>query len=140
MEDIFDKEENAKNIYVIRHKLADLKEDAYYGSNIYSMTIGPYLIVMRPSRSILSGVEVVAKYPNLLGYEKIDVSLYEKDNHHLISLRENPIFKSYKPIQYNTFEGPNGTINFSDGHDMPILHLCELIKYLIRLSNLTAFS
>ena len=130
MEDIFDKEENAKNIYVIRHKLADLKE---YGGS-YTMDVGPFKI-------ILYGTKTVAKYSNVLQYEKLHVTLSEKNGQYYshVDLREDVRFKDYKPIQYNTFEGPNGTVNFSDGRDMPILHLCELIKLLTRLSNLTAF-
>lgn len=56
-----------------------------------------------------------------------------------ISLLHDERFSNYEPIRYNTIITPNGIINIGDGGGMPIDTLCELIRYLHRLNNLTAF-
>lgn len=139
MDDVFDKQENSKNIYVIRHKLNDLKK--FPGHNHYELQIGPFVVKIFPDRH-----GDPARHEYITQYEKVAVHVYEpwrqpngKTQHQLLSLREDPRFKNYQPIQYNVFESPTGSINLSDGQDMPIPHLCELIRYLYRLANLTAF-
>jgi hypothetical protein len=136
MDDVFSKEENQKNIYVIRHKLAALKPEGgrYYQYHVgnYTLHIYTYAIQDVPVR----------EETNLLKYEKVSVVLNETTKSGVtsnISLRDDPQFKNYEPIQYDIIETPNGKINLSNGDNMPIGYLCELIRYLHRLSNLTAF-
>ena len=57
------------------------------------------------------------------------------DQYDYIDLLNDDRFRNYQPIQYNIVNH----INFSDGTHMPLLYLCELIRYLYRLSDLTAF-
>jgi hypothetical protein len=141
MEDIFNKEEYAKNLYVIKHKLNDLKRVP--GASYFEMEIGPYLLRMWAGR--MGDPDEIIQY--LAQCQKIDVQLYELERKidnkvqgmSGISISQHPLFKNYKPIQYNTIETPNGIINMSEGNEMPLNHVCELIRYLYRLSNLTAF-
>lgn len=125
-------DENPKNLYVIKRKLAQL----------HATSPGLYELDVKPFK-----VRIHTPYPppqvdSILRHEKVDVDLIELNNKDKkwISLREDSRFKDYKPIQYNVFEGPNGSINLSTGKEMPILHLCELIRLFYRLSNLTAFA
>ena len=130
---------NPKNLYVIRRKLATLKKPVGFGD--WKLTIGPFDLSILPPYGTGYGPEPKADY--IIQLEKVDLNLREMDargNSLYLSIREDPRFKNYKPIMYNTFEGPNGIVNMSDGHGMPILQLMELIKYLYRLANLTAFA
>ena len=136
MEDIFEQDENAKNIYVIKHKLSDLKRPPY--SSAFVWKIGFYTVTIYTDRTYSSDDCITQ-------YEVVDVHLYEdiRKGDHVntvsIKLTEDSRFKNFKPIMYNTVETPNGIINLSNGKEMPILFLCELIRYLYRLANLTAF-
>jgi hypothetical protein len=139
MEDIFNKEEHAKNLYVIRHKLNNLKRVVWAGH--FEWYFGPFIVKIFADKH---GDPAAFQY--VTQYEKVDVHVYEvsrkdeKENQQtLINLLDDSRFNNYKPIQYNIIETPNGTINMIDGHQMPINYLCELIRYLHRLSNLTAF-
>jgi len=138
MDFTLDKEENVKNIYVIRHKLGNLKPCQgntgrwEYGVKPFNIVIFAYGIGDVPS----------LQEDNLLRFEKVDVVLNEftkEGTASSVRLNEDPRFKDYEPIQYDVIESPGGRINLSNGNKMPILHLCELIRYLHRLSNLTAF-
>ena len=141
MEDVFNKEENQKNIYVIKHKLAELKK--YPNASDWEWNIGDFRVVIRvPEEDYWKARD--NKDDSIVKHDKLDVTLYEasKANPSLtnyVNLRDDPRFKSYKPIQYNTLDLPGGAINLSDGQGMPLINLCELIRYLHRLSNLTAF-
>lgn len=138
MDFTLDKDENAKNIYVIRHKLGNLKPCRGSGGR-WEYGIGQFNVVIF--------VYDIGDVPrdqadNLLKFEKVDVVLNEftKDGAaSSVRLNDDSRFKNYEPIQYNVIESPGGRINLSNGDKMPILHLCELIRYLHRLSNLTAF-
>jgi hypothetical protein len=139
MDDVFDQKENSKNIYVIRHKLNDLKRSPLH--NYFEWRIGPFVVKIFPD-----GHGNPALHDYITQYDTVAVHVYEPYRtsngeimHQLLSLTEDSRFKNYQPIQYNVFESPTGSINLSDGQDMPIAHLCELIRYLHRLSNLTAF-
>jgi hypothetical protein len=136
MDDPFNQEEFFKNIYVIRHKLSMLKPVNYshweYGVGVFKIYIYPYLIQD----------DQYVKLDNPLRHDKLSVILNETNkfgNTSSISLRDDPRFNTYEPIQYYTIDTPNGKINLSNGDNMPLTHLCELIRYLHRLSNLTAF-
>ena len=70
----------------------------------------------------------------------LDVHLYEmcRDTNgnkydQYIDLEKDTRFKNYKPIKYSEYSG------YSTGKEMPLLNLCELVKYLHRLSGLSAF-
>lgn len=136
MEDIFNKEEHAKNLYVIRHKLGDLKP--LWGGH-FEWQIGHYLV------KIFGAPHGDPQPKYVTQCEKVDVHVYEVSRREegsqekMINLLDDPLFKNYKPIQYNVIQTPNGTINLSDGAEIPINYLCELIKYLHRLSNLAIF-
>lgn len=131
-------DDNPKNIYVIRHKLAALKpvrNKGHYEYHVGTYTVHMYTYEIQdvPTR----------EEDNLLKYEKLHVVLNQTSKSGVtssISLRDDPLFKNYEPIQYNAITTPTGgVINLSNGENMPIGHLCELIRYLHRLSNLTAF-
>lgn len=134
--DLFE-DNNPKNLYVIGRRLAALKKPVGFGD--WQLTIGPFFLsIMPPS---FRGRQ--AQGDSIIDLKEVDISLREIDqrnNSSYVSIREDHRFKDYKPIMYNTFEGPNGLVNMSDGHRMPILQLMELIKYLHRLANLTAFA
>lgn len=138
MDTTLDKEENAKNIYVIRRKLATLKST---NSSYYEYDVGGRFSVRMWAKN--DGRSCV------LNHETIDTNVIEwgpKDDESetrvgtYLDLRTDPRLKDFKPIWYKTFDGPNGTINLGDGKDMPIAHICELIRLLHRLANLTVFS
>jgi len=143
MEDIFNKEENQKNIYVIKHKLAELK---HWPNNYdWEWKIGDFRVVIGPCNDDLRAMQKPDPNDSVVKHEKLDVTVYEssKLNPQLssyVDLRDDSRFKNYQPIQYNVIETPTGgRINLSNGKDMPLIKLCELIRYLHRLSNLTAF-
>lgn len=134
MEDIFNQDENAKNIYVIKHKLSDLKKGSY--QNHFEWKIGFYTIQIYTDRAN-------ARDDIITLHEVVEVVLYEDVNHgknvSIIGLNLDSRFRNYKPIMYNMVETPNGIVNLSNGKEMPIIYLCELIRYLYRLTNLTVF-
>lgn len=138
MDNTLDKEENAKNIYVIRHKLGLLKPVMNRGDR-WEYKVGNFNVVM----FAYDIGDIRPEQPdNILRFEKVDVVLNEftKDGTaSSVRLNDDPRFKNFEPIQYNVIESPGGRINLSNGNGMPIPHLCELIRYLHRLSNLTAF-
>lgn len=130
--------ENVKNIYVIKRKLSELKKRAGYNDYVYY--VGHFILHIYTNSIQDPG----SLDPNdcITKYDKVDVSLLEssKNNQNVIvGLRDDSRFKNYRPIIYSFFDGANGIVNLSDGREMPIINLCELIKYLHRLSNLTAF-
>jgi len=138
MDFTLDKDENAKNIYVIRHKLGNLKP-CRPSEGRWEYGVSPFNVVMF---AYDIGDIPPDQADNILRFDKVDVVLNEftKDGKaSSVRLNDDPRFKDYEPIQYNMIESPNGRINLSSGDGMPILHLCELIRYLHRLSNLTAF-
>jgi hypothetical protein len=154
MEDVFAREEHAKNIYVIKHKLSDLKRVP--GQLFFEWRIGPFYVRIftqlweEKDLGITSTLHLLPADRRNIEYltqaELVDVEVWESARHAdgkswdvVIPLANDPRFKNYKPIQYNVIESPNSSINLSSGRSMPITHLCELIRYLHRLANLTAF-
>ena len=138
MSSIFDSEQFAKNIYVIRHKLGELKPCAGRGDR-WEYPVGNFTVVIF---AYDIGDVPPEQMDNVLRFDKVDIVLNEKNKEGAISsvsIRDDARFKNYEPIQYNIIDSPGGRINLSDGRNMPIHHLCELIRYLHRLSNLTAF-
>jgi hypothetical protein len=131
-------DEHPKNLYVIRRKLAELRPD--YGKSNYRYAVGRYTVHIYPY-DIQDGSPDDLK-DNLLKYETVFIILNETTKGGVtssVSLRDDAPFKNYEPIWYDVIETPNGKINVGNGERMPINALCELIKYLHRLNNLTAF-
>lgn len=146
MEDVFEKEENAKNIYVIKHKLGGLTKGPY--DNHFEWQIGHFLVKIYPQEIqdptptyiyLPSQGQAAKKLDCILQYQQVDVHVEESSTNSPvpshINLNTDKRFKDFKPIQYSVVRD----INLSDGRKMPIIYLCELIRYLYRLSNLTAF-
>lgn len=129
MEDIND---NTKNLYIIRRRLAERVQRP--GVPFFDYFVGNFVIKIRtPAPSSNTNDRITF-------HDILEVSLYEEQrasNGRLydspISLERDSRFQNYKPIKYHE------TVGFSDGRKMPINHLCELIIYLHRLSNLSAF-
>lgn len=132
--DLFE-DEYPKNLYVIRRKLAKLRKPPGYGDWQYE--VGNFRLSILPAFD-----EKDTETECLLDFEHVDISLTEGDkngNRKFVTLRDDPRFKSYQPLMYDVINTPNGSINMSNGHNMPIPTLLELIKYLHRLSDLIAF-
>jgi hypothetical protein len=130
-------DDHPKNIYVIRRKLAGLQKVP--GRSHYEMDIGNFTVVIYTYQIL----DTPPPEPDsIVMHKEVSVVLNERTKAGItssVSLRDDTRFKTYEPIQYNVITTPSGSINLSDGQNMPITHLCELIRYLHRLSNLTAF-
>jgi hypothetical protein len=127
-------DDDVKNLYIIKRRLSEVKRNRhgyfeYFVGDSYVVKIFPIGLFLKPPATVTH-------------YKIMDITLYslsrdKKDparwNENHIRLDSDPTFKNYKPIQYAEFEWNN------NGHNMPILHLCELIKYLHRLTNLKVF-
>jgi len=136
MDRTLEQEEYSKNIYVIRSKLAQLKPtyNGHYEYHVGSFIVHIYLYDIQDTPSTEKSA--------ILAQETVNIVLNETTKSGItssISIRDDSRFKTYEPIQYNVIQSPGGKLNLSNGDRMPILHLCELIRYLHRLSNLTAF-
>jgi len=136
MEDI---NENTRNAYIIRRKLAELKP---HNNTMYRYFVGHFEVQIYPHE--IQDIRPHEKLAdNLLKYKTVHVTLWEegkKSGQQIVRLLDDPRFKNYEPIQYDVHTTPSGKLNFSNGDRMPIPYLCELIKYLYRLSNLSAFA
>jgi hypothetical protein len=131
-------DDNPKNLYVIRRKLAELR--AVRSKGHYEYPVGRYTVHIYSYE--IQDTPSSDPADNLLKHETVNVVLNETDKSGAtssISLRDDPLFRKYEPIWYDVIETPNGRINMGNGDRMPINTLCELIKYLHRLTNLTAF-
>lgn len=124
-------DDNVKNIYVIKQNLSNLKRTKYgdfkYAvGNRFLLTIFTNRIQEPPSSGI---------YDRITHHKTVDVVVDEYNNRNgtsdRIHLNHDSRFKDYEPIKYE---------NSWNGEGMPILQLCELIKYLHRLNNLSAFA
>lgn len=142
---VFD--DNPKNLYVIKHRLSDLRKSP--SGNCFYYEVGNFVVKIFTSR--IQDVKPMAIYKDytkedaeerVTHYETVDVCLYEwvrqahSDSQYesMINMDVDERFSSYAPIQH-VFPYRHGT-----GVEMPIINLCELIKYLHRLSNLSAFA
>lgn len=131
MEDI---NEDTKNLYIIRRRLSELKPMGTPLSPSFHYYVGCFHVIFRaPSAD---------KNKSLVQYPELDVTVSEMFNkpdkislnhEFIIDLEKDSRFVNYKPIKYSKL--PYG----NSGRNMPIHHVCELVKYLHRLSNLTAF-
>ena len=131
-------EDDPKNIYVNRRNLGLLKRVS--GRKYFEYKIGYFTVIIYTYEA----PEPPPTDPdNILTHQTVSVVVNEKTKDGIsssIHLREDSRFKDYKPIQYDIIQTPTGSFNLSDGRGMPITHLCELIRYLNRLYNLTAFT
>jgi hypothetical protein len=75
-------------------------------------------------------------------HDKLDVHLYElvrdpggsgRKIESYVHLEKDSRFSEYEPIKYHKYAG------LSDGSEMPINNLCELVIYLHRLQKIIAF-
>lgn len=132
-------EDNLKNVYVIKQKLAELKPITantgrrfiYYVGESFTVNIDLNDGIYDPDDRITKHGDV-----NIFVYENLRILLSDgtyKNTQYYLNLDSDPRFKNYKPIQYHEFPWCN------IGKHIPIMYLCELIKYLHRLSNLSAF-
>lgn len=133
MEDI---NENTRNLYIIRRRLSERTKRP--GMHYFDYYVGNFLVKIDPNR--IQEHKDWGPDDRITHHDILDVSLYEFKRHTdggsyetYIDLEKDSRFKTYQPIKYKEFAG------YSTGQEMPINHLCELIKYLHRLSNLSAF-
>ena len=133
MEDI---NENTRNLYIIRRRLSERTKRP--GMNYFDYYVGNFLVKIHPDR--IQEHKDYGPDDRITHHDILDVSLYEFKRHQdgssyetYIDLEKDSRFKNYQPIKYKEYAG------YSNGQEMPINHLCELIKYLHRLSNLSAF-
>lgn len=130
--------EDTNNLYVIRHRLADLTKPAY--SSCFHYYVGSFIVKIFTTR--VRDHNFGGSDERITHYDVVDINLVEikrfaggdgATTEEFINLEKDTRFKDYKPIKYKEWAG------YSDGREMPIEHLCELVKYLHRLSNLSAF-
>lgn len=122
-----------KNTYVIRRRLAELRR--LPGESCFNYWVGKFRVRIWTHGIQELPTDVSNDYDNIVSYLLVDVSLYEEDrdkNETYIDLIRDSRFANYKPIQYKQYGN-------SDGREMPIQNLCELIRYLHIISKLSAF-
>lgn len=132
-----EEELDPKNIYVIRQKLATLNKAP--GQNHYEYYAGKFKVSIWTHAIQDPMHEDDSK---ILDHATVDIDLHEIANrddrlYNWVMMHRDIRFIDYEPIQYHYL--PDRRLINRSGRDMPILQLCELIKYLYRLSNLTAF-
>lgn len=126
-----------KNISVIRQKLATLKpapNQTHYEYYVGNFKINIWLDKIQEHAASFS--------EKILDHATVNIDVFEisnRDNqlYDWVYLDRDSRFTDYEPIQYSYL--PGRYQKKTSGQDMPILQLCELIKYLYRLSNLNAF-
>lgn len=133
MEDI---NQYVRNTYVIRRKLGDLRKA--FERDHYEYWLGEKYLVRIFTRRI-QDVGPPDAEDNILRHSTVDVNVYDlkRDSSGILQanyvyLEKDSRFANYEPIQYKQY-------GWSDGREMPINHLCELIKYLHIISKLHAF-
>jgi len=121
-------DKNTNNLYVIKRRLADLK---MLKSGHYEYAVGDFLIQIYTHR-----VQEQPKNINIVSCNVVDVILNERKSqgsyYEHIRISDDLRFKDYKPIQYEGY-------NHYDLNKMPLINLCELIKYLHKLAKLSVF-
>lgn len=151
-------EDNPKNIYAIKHRLGELKK--HKSDSCFHYYVGGFIVKIfthkiqesndanyKLTQWIVDPDKDWSRDESLddciTKHEKVDVNLYEwqrsTSNHEtrwevIINMDVDPRFKNYEPIKHSAKYMYCGT-----GIGMPILNLCELIRYLHRLSNLAVF-
>lgn len=135
-------EDDPKSLSLIRSNLSSLSMIHKVYAH-YEYTVGNFeLCIDTPVswalwRSNPNDISI-DKNDRITNYDTVQVQLYEwlhEETKHLfkfVHLEQDAQFAGYQYIKY-TKPGHNR------GKNMPIANLCELIRYLHRLSNLTAF-
>ncbi len=137
-------EDNPKNIYVIKHRLGELKK--HPSDTCFHYYVGDFIVkIFTHQIQEVNDAAIMAQSEDCLTkHDKVDVNLYEwqrrsKVSHEtryetMLNMDQDPRFKDYAPIKHGAqYMRPE------TGVGMPLLNLCELIKYLHRLSNLAVF-
>lgn len=127
----------SKDIVEIREELNLLRR--VNNRSHYNYCIGPFSIKIYTSR--IQEQPIPTDQDNIMNHEVVDVYVFESrrtndphfTEHIAIHLEKDARFKHYTPIKYSEWA------DYSTGVEMPISHLCELIKYLHRLSKLSIF-
>lgn len=127
--------DDVKNLYVIKKRLSDVKMNKH---GYFEYFVGnSYLIKIYPLEKFPTPVETITLN------EKVNIFLYKLTKFHqnpnllteeFIDISSDSNFKNYQPIQYTN------PPSLSNGKKIPILQLCELVKYLHRLANLKVFT
>ena len=135
-------EENAKNIYVIKHKLSELQLKP--GMNCYNYHVGKFIVrIFTPKSRKAVHSTAIQEHERITNHKEVTVNLCEirnmkdLDDHH-IGTYENPINLA-KDERFNSLDVIKKDDYYNSGSKMSVLRLCELIRHLYRLSNLTAF-
>lgn len=131
--------DNEKNLFVIKQKLSEIQLRP--GESCYHFYVDTNFIIKIWTKTVKDNyLYVDLKNDRITLHDKVHVNLYEMKRYSgdsrvetYIDLEKDDRFKDYKPIKYHQLSG------YSSGDHMPVITLCELIKYLYRLSNLTAF-
>lgn len=132
MEDI---DSNTKNFYIARRRLAALeKRNGHFEYWVGGFGLKIFTDKIQEHAS--------PEDDRITLHNKLDVHLYElvrdKDGsgrkvESYVHLEKDPRFSEYEPIKYHKYAG------LSDGSNMPIDKLCELVIYLHRLQKIIAF-
>src|SRR5574338_3769 len=116
--------ENTRNFYVVRHRLAGLEKrgshfEYWVGDFVLKISTDPIQEHTSPEND------------RITFHSKLEVNLYEllRDSsgrkvETYVALDRDPRFCEYQPIKYGT------PYQRSDGREMPIDKLCELVIYL----------
>jgi hypothetical protein len=121
-------EDQYKNLYVIKRQLSELKRLDY---GHFEYWIGKRFAVKLFTHRIQDSPNP-DKDERVTFFEEVDVCVDEMISVEVagrISLEKDPRFKDYLPIKYGGYNGER----------MPLSKVCELIKYLHRLNDLTVF-
>jgi hypothetical protein len=129
--------EETRNIYVIKRRLAERRKQPF--ETHFTYYVRDFVVKIFTSRH----KDYVDFGPDdsIVHHQVLDVNLYEEKRDTKGVKTESPInlerdsrFKGYAPIKYTAYPG------YSNGQEMPLINLCELIKYLHRLSELAIFT
>lgn len=130
--------DETNNLYVIRRRLAELVKPP--GGSCFHYYVGNFIVKIFTDRvqdHVFHGPDDRITRHDIVDIILVEIKRFVGGNgattEEFIGLEQDSRFKNYQPIKYAEWAG------YSHGREMPIHHLCELIKYLHRLSNLSAF-
>jgi hypothetical protein len=126
------------NTYVIRRRLAELtRED---NKTSFTYYVGDFMVDIYTTD--IHDNKFPPEDDRVTKHSKLEVALWElqrskltnKPLYSTVFLEVDSRFKNYQPIKYHEFPG------YSDGRNMPLNHLCELIRHLHKLTKLAVFA
>jgi hypothetical protein len=129
-----DFEDNKRNFYVARRALAALEKRG----SCFEYWVGDFVIKICTDKI---QEHTSPADDRIVHHQILDVTLYELkrdgsgrrvESH--VHLERDPRFATHQPIKYHKYSG------LSDGREMPINSLCELVIYLHRLQKIIAFT